>query len=124
LRLNAAWAGGSDEAAHTPLDAALIFAPVGALVPCAARDREGWCSRMRRHPYERHPVISVCGLWGARRIVSVANLTRADGIAFMKFADEFQIDVAVTRYPLADANRALDDLRAGRLAGAAVLTMR
>ena len=60
-------------------------------------------------------------LWGERRIVSVANLTRADGDAFMRLAAELPLQVRTTRYALADANRALDDLRAGRVSGAAVL---
>ena len=70
------------------------------------------------------PAFPYAFLWGERRVVSVANLTRADGAAFMKIAGDMQLDIEVTRYPLADANRALDDLRSGRLSGAAVLMMR
>jgi D-arabinose 1-dehydrogenase-like Zn-dependent alcohol dehydrogenase len=62
-------------------------------------------------------------LWEERRICSVANLTREDGAAFMRLASEIKLEIEVTRYPMKDANRALDDLRAGRLSGAAVLVM-
>lgn len=62
-------------------------------------------------------------LWEERRLLSVANLTRADGDAFMALAGQIPLDIETTRYALADANRALDDLRAGRVSGAAVLTM-
>jgi alcohol dehydrogenase, propanol-preferring len=67
------------------------------------------------------PAFPYAFLWGERRVVSVANLTRADGEAFMKIAGEMQLDIEVTRYPLADANHALDDLRGARVSGAAVL---
>jgi propanol-preferring alcohol dehydrogenase len=63
-------------------------------------------------------------LWGERRVVSVANLTREDGREFMKLAGQFHLEARTTAYPLADANRALDDLRAGRVTGAAVLKVR
>ncbi|KOT19493.1 putative alcohol dehydrogenase [Burkholderia mallei] len=70
------------------------------------------------------PSFSYDLLWGERRIVSVANLTRDDAAEFMRIANDVPLDVEATPYPLAQANQALDDLRAGRLAGAAVLTMR
>jgi propanol-preferring alcohol dehydrogenase len=63
-------------------------------------------------------------LWGERRVVSVANLTREDGLAFMRLAAEIPLDVETTRYPLGEANRALADLREGKLTGAAVLAIR
>jgi propanol-preferring alcohol dehydrogenase len=70
------------------------------------------------------PAFSYDLLWGERRIVSVANLTREDGHAFMRIAGEVALDIETTVYPLTDANRALADLREGRLTGAAVLTMK
>ncbi len=69
------------------------------------------------------PSFPYAWLWGEREIVSVANLTRADGTEFFEIAQEAGVETTTTRYPLADANRALDDLREGRLKGAAVLTM-
>ena len=121
-RLGARWAGGSDEAPPEPLDAALIFAPVGALVPAAlqavVKGGAVVCGGIHMSDI---PAFPYAFLWGERRVVSVANLTRADGAAFMKIAGEMQLDIEVTRYPLAEANRALDDLRSGRLSGAAVL---
>ncbi|MBP0588659.1 zinc-dependent alcohol dehydrogenase family protein [Paraburkholderia sp. LEh10] len=124
-RLGAAWAGGSDEAPPDPLDAALIFAPVGALVPAALKAVvKGGVVVCGGIHMSDIPAFPYAFLWGERRVVSVANLTRADGEAFMKIAGEMQLDIEVTRYPLAEANRALDDLRAGRVSGAAVLMVR
>ncbi|KVO58339.1 zinc-dependent alcohol dehydrogenase family protein [Burkholderia stagnalis] len=124
LRLGACWAGGSDEPAPEPLDAALIFAPVGALVPLALRAVEKGgtvvCAGIHMTDIPSFPYAL---LWEERRLLSVANLTRADGDAFMALAGRIPLDIETTRYPLADANRALDDLRAGRVSGAAVLTM-
>jgi propanol-preferring alcohol dehydrogenase len=123
-RLGAQWAGSSAEQPPDELDAALIFAPVGALVPLAlkavAKGGTVVCggihmSDVPSFPYE-------C-LWGERRIVSVANLTREDGHEFMRLAGKIQLEIAATPYPLREANRALSDLREGRLAGAAVLTI-
>ncbi|MBO7884261.1 zinc-dependent alcohol dehydrogenase family protein [Burkholderia pseudomallei] len=124
-RLGAAWAGGSDEAAPEPLDAALIFASVGALVPAAlAAVVKGGAVVCGGIHMSDIPSFSYDLLWGERRIVSVANLTRDDAAEFMRIANDVPLDVEATPYPLAQANQALDDLRAGRLAGAAVLTMR
>lgn len=124
-RLGAAWAGGSDEAAPEPLDAALIFASVGALVPAAlAAVAKGGIVVCGGIHMSDIPSFSYDLLWGERRIVSVANLTRDDAAEFMRIANDVQLDVEATPYPLAQANQALDDLRAGRLTGAAVLTMR
>jgi alcohol dehydrogenase, propanol-preferring len=123
LRLGASWAGSSDEAPPVGLDAALLFAPVGELVPVALKSvvKGGivvcggiHMSDIPSFPYEL--------LWGERRICSVANLTRDDGREFMKLAGEIVFEIVVTRYPLAEANRALADLRQGRLVGAAVLS--
>lgn len=124
-RLGAHWAGSSTEHAPQPLDAALIFAPVGALVPIAlhALVKGGIvvCGGIHMSDIPSFPYDD---LWGERRIVSVANLTREDGHAFMKLADEVPLEIETTVYPLAEANRALADLREGRLAGAAVLDVR
>jgi alcohol dehydrogenase, propanol-preferring len=120
--LGAVWAGPSDEAPPEPLDAAIIFAPLGELVPRALRSvRKGGrvvCGGIHMSPIPRFPYE---WLWGEREIVSVANLTRADGIEFMRLAAEVPLRVQVQRYALADAQQALEDLRAGRYTGAAVL---
>ena len=124
-RLGARWAGSSAEPPPAPLDAALIFAPVGALVPAAlrvvAKGGVVVCGGIHMSDIPSFPYDD---LWGERRIVSVANLTREDGHAFMRVADEIALEIETTAYPLAEANRALSDLREGRLAGAAVLDMR
>ncbi|MBF6991629.1 MULTISPECIES: zinc-dependent alcohol dehydrogenase family protein [unclassified Cupriavidus] len=118
----ACWAGSSDLPPPVPLDAALIFAPVGALVPKALRavDKGGTVvcggihmSDIPGMPYEL--------LWEERRLCSVANLTRADGIALMEIAARTLLHTHTTAYPLEQANEALADLRDGRLSGAAVL---
>ena len=124
LGLGAAWAGPSDEAPPEELDAALLFAPVGALVPAALRAIAPGgtvvcagihMSDIPAFPYEL--------LWRERRIVSVANLTRRDGEEFLALAARTEIAMHTDPMPLADANTALDRLRSGRLQGAAVLTM-
>ncbi|MDR6503100.1 propanol-preferring alcohol dehydrogenase [Burkholderia ambifaria] len=125
LSLGAAWAGGSDEAPPETLDAALIFAPVGALVPAALRavDKGGIVVCGGIHMSDI-PAFPYAWLWGERRIASVANLTRADAVAFMRIAGATPLRVEATRYALTDANRALSDLRMGHLSGAAVLDTR
>jgi propanol-preferring alcohol dehydrogenase len=121
-RLGAEWAGGSDEAPPEPLDAAIIFAPVGALVPAAlAAVRKGGrvvCAGIHMSDIPSFPYRL---LWQERQIVSVANLTRQDGIDFFRVAEQAKVKTEISSYPLARANDALDDLRAGRLNGAAVL---
>jgi propanol-preferring alcohol dehydrogenase len=121
-QLGAAWAGASTEAAPEPLDAALIFAPVGALVPKALADldRGGRVICAGIHMSEI-PAFDYARLWRERSIRSVANLTRADGEAFMRLAQRLPLEVSVQPYPLEQAQRALDDLRAGGITGAAVL---
>lgn len=121
-RLGAVWAGGSDEAPPVPLDAALIFAPVGALVPAALRavDRGGRVICAGIHMSDI-PAFPYADLWHEREIRSVANLTRADGEAFLPLAAAAGVRTETVPYPLSEANRALDDLRAGRISGAAVL---
>jgi propanol-preferring alcohol dehydrogenase len=120
--LGVAWAGGSDAAAPVALDAAILFAPVGALVPVAlAAVRPGGrvvCAGIHMSDI---PSMPYALLWGEREVVSVANLTRADGEAFLRVAAELPLRVEVVPYPLRDAQQALDDLRAGRFSGAAVL---
>jgi len=120
--LGARWAGGSDQASPTPLDASLIFAPVGALVPAAlAAVRPGGTVVCAGIHMSDIPSFPYSLLWGERSVVSVANLTRADGEAFLALAAQLPLQVRSVPYALADAQRALDDLRAGRFSGAAVL---
>jgi propanol-preferring alcohol dehydrogenase len=119
------WAGGSDQASPTSLDAALIFAPVGSLVPAAlAAVRPGGTVVCAGIHMSDIPSFPYALLWGERSVVSVANLTRADGEAFLALAAQLPLQVRSVPYALADAQRALDDLRAGRFSGAAVLLAR
>lgn len=122
--LGAVWAGPSDAPAPEALDAAIIFAPVGALVPAALgavrKGGEVICAGIHMSDIPSFPYAD---LWEERVVRSVANLTRADGRAFMALAAETPIRAHVTEYLLADANQALEDLRSGRLNGAAVLRM-
>jgi propanol-preferring alcohol dehydrogenase len=121
-RLGADWAGGSDEAPPEPLDAAIIFAPAGPLVPAALEAvRKGGrvvCGGIHMSDI---PAFPYSILWGERALVSVANLTRADAHAFLEVAPKAEVKTEVTLYPLAAVNEALADLRSGRLTGAAVL---
>jgi propanol-preferring alcohol dehydrogenase len=122
LGLGVAWAGDSGRPPPRPLDAALLFAPVGALVPEALRAvRAGGTVVCAGIHMSDIPSFPYAWLWGERRIVSVANLTRADGDEFMRVAGTMALRVSTHGYALAQANQALDDLRAGRFAGAAVL---
>jgi len=121
-KLGAAWAGASEESAPDPLDVAIIFAPAGALVPQAlAATRKGGAVICAGIHMSDIPAFPYRILWGERRIASVANLTRADGEAFFRAATRIKIETTVHPYPLAEANRALSDLREGKFAGAAVL---
>lgn len=121
-KLGATWAGGSDDAPPRKLDAAIIFAPSGDLVPKALADiRKGGRVVCAGIHMSEIPAFSYDLLWGERELVSVANLTRQDGLDFLELTKDVPIQAHVTRYALADANRALDDLRAGRFEGAAVL---
>jgi len=123
-RLGAAWAGGSDERSPEELDAAIIFAPVGPLVPAALRAvRKGGVVVCGGIHMSDIPAFPYAILWGERRVVSVANLTRADGDEFLQLAPEAGVRTEVVTYPLEAANEALADLRAGRLSGAAVLVV-
>jgi alcohol dehydrogenase, propanol-preferring len=120
--LGATWAGGSDELPPEPLDAAIIYATVGALVPQALRAvRKGGrvvCAGIHMSDIPSFPYAL---LWEERQVISVANLTRADGTEFLRLAPEIGIVTKTTAYPLAEANQALADLRAGKFEGAAVL---
>jgi len=122
MRLGAVWVGGSDEAPPALLDAAILFAPVGALVPAAlAATLKGGrvvCAGIHMSDIPSFPYHL---LWGERTIQSVANLTRADGARFMQIAAELKLQVATQPFALDEANEALDRLRAGRIEGAAVL---
>ena len=121
-RLGAVWAGGSDERPGEPLDAAIIFAPVGALVPLALKAvKKGGsviCGGIHMSDIPRFPYAL---LWEERELRSVANLTRADGEEFLAIAVAAKVGTTVATHPLTDANAALADLRSGRLSGAAVL---
>jgi propanol-preferring alcohol dehydrogenase len=121
-RLGAAWAGASTEAPPEPLDAALLFAPVGALVPAALKavDRGGAVVSGGIHMSDV-PSIPYRLLWEERTLRSVANLTRRDGLDFLALAPRVPVRTETTAYPLEAANEALADLRDGRLTGAAVL---
>jgi len=120
--LGAEWAGGSNDQPPAPLDAAILFAPVGALVPAAlAAVRKGGrvvCGGIHMSDIPSFPYRL---LWEERSVASVANLTRADGEEFLALAPRAKVRTTTTPYPLDKANQALDDLRAGRLEGAAVL---
>jgi alcohol dehydrogenase, propanol-preferring len=121
-RCGAHWAGGSDVAPPEPLDAAIIFAPVGSLVIDALRNtKKGGRVICGGIHMSYIPSFPYADLWGERRIESVANLTREDGMRFMEKARTVALKTEVTTYPLAQANNALDDLRHGRFSGAAVL---
>jgi len=120
--LGAKWAGGSDEMPPEPLDAAIIFATVGDLVPLALKAvRKGGrvvCAGIHMSDIPSFPYGV---LWEERQLMSVANLTRQDGIDFLRMVPEMGIVTRTTSYPLKQANEALADLRAGRFEGAAVL---
>ena len=121
--MGAEWAGGSDDTPPGELDAAILFAPVGALVPSAlAAVRKGGrvvCGGIHMSDIPSFPYRL---LWEERSVASVANLTRADGREFLALAPEAKVRTTTTPYPLDKANEALDDLRKGRLEGAAVIT--
>ncbi len=120
--LGAVWAGDADQPPPQALDAAIIYAPVGALVPAALRAvRKGAkviCAGIHMSDIPGFPYAI---LWGERSVLSVANLTRRDGEEFLAIAAAVEIRTEVHPYPLMEANRALEDLRQGRFQGAAVL---
>ncbi|ENO80905.1 zinc-binding alcohol dehydrogenase family protein [Thauera sp. 28] len=120
--LGATWAGSATDKPPHPLDAALIFAPAGELVPAAlralAKGGTVVCAGIHMSDIPSFPYDI---LWGERRIVSVANLTRSDGDAFLALAPRVPVRTEITRFALEDANLALERLRRGELQGAAVL---
>jgi alcohol dehydrogenase, propanol-preferring len=123
-RLGAQWAGASGDSPPEQLDAAIVFAPVGALVPAALRaSAKGATVVCAGIHMSEIPAFDYELLWGERSVRSVANLTRADGDEFLRIAPQVPVQVEIEVYPLHEANSALDDLRAGTLAGAAVLSV-
>jgi alcohol dehydrogenase, propanol-preferring len=120
--LGAEWAGSSEEVPPEELDAAIIFAPVGALVPAAlravARGGRVVCAGIHMSDIPSFPYEI---LWGERSVISVANLTRQDGLDFLAIAPEVPVRTEIVPFPLEEANEALDALRGGRVRGAAVL---
>jgi propanol-preferring alcohol dehydrogenase len=121
-QLGAVWAGGSDEPPPEPLDAAILYAPAGDLVPRALRAvRKGGRVVCAGIHMSAIPSFPYAALWGERQLLSVANLTRQDGLDFLRLAPRIGVVTRTTPYPLDQANRALADLRAGRFEGAAVL---
>ncbi len=120
--LGCVWAGGSDEPAPAPLDAAIIFAPAGELVPIALRAvRKGGAVVCGGIHMSDIPSFPYALLWEERRLLSVANVTRADAAAYLPRAARARVRPHVVTYPLDQAQQALDDLRRGAFAGAAVL---
>jgi alcohol dehydrogenase, propanol-preferring len=124
LELGATWAGASDSAPPEELDAAVVFAPVGALVPAAlravARGATVVCAGIHMSDIPSFPYSL---LWGERTVRSVANLTRRDAEEFLALAPAVPVRTSVVPYPLEAAGDALEDLRAGRFQGAAVVTL-
>jgi alcohol dehydrogenase, propanol-preferring len=122
--LGAEWAGSSKEAPPEELDAAIIFAPVGALVPAAlgavARGGTVVCAGIHMSDIPSFPYEI---LWGERSVRSVANLTRQDGLDFLALAPEIPVRTEVMPFPLEEANEALAALRGGKVRGAAVLVV-
>ncbi|MFA4985698.1 MAG: zinc-dependent alcohol dehydrogenase family protein [Candidatus Brocadiia bacterium] len=122
MKMGAVWAGYSDEPPPIPLDAAIIFAPAGELVPAALKAvRKGGVVVCAGIHMSDIPSFSYSLLWGERVVRSVANLTRRDGEEFLRIAPHVPIRTEVTSYPLERANEALADLRAGNFKGAAVI---
>lgn len=123
-QLGASWAGGSDQKTPHLLEAAIIFAPVGSLVPLALRNTAKGgivvCAGIHMSDIPRFPYEI---LWGERTLCSVANLTRKDGEEFLSLAPTIPVKTEVHTYPLREVNRALNDLRYGRFTGAAVITI-
>ena len=120
--LGAVWAGSSKDVPPNLLDAALIFAPVGALVPLALKATSKGATVVCAGIHMTDiPSIPYSLLWGERMLRTVANLTRADGLAFMASVSNDPVKVSSVVYPLIEANEAISDFRAGRLNGAAVL---
>jgi propanol-preferring alcohol dehydrogenase len=121
-RLGCAWAGAADTRPPAELDAVIIFAPVGGLIPVALRAvRKGGVVVCAGIHMTDIPSFPYALLWEERRLVSVANLTRRDATEYLPLAAQVGVRPQITTYPLEEANRALEDLRTGTFAGAAVL---
>jgi propanol-preferring alcohol dehydrogenase len=121
-RLGAVWAGASDEVPEQPLDAAIIYAPAGELVPAALRAvRKGGRAVCAGIHMSDIPSFPYALLWEERQLVSVANLTRQDGLDFLKVAPQAGVKTQTTAFPLDQANEVLSKLRTGQILGAAVL---
>ena len=122
--LGAEWMGSADQTPPEAIDAALIFAPAGPLVPAALKHTEkGGCVVCAGIHMSDIPAFPYADLWGERMIRSVANLTRDDGLDFLQLAPQIPVRTEITRFPLRAANEALAKLKAGALQGAAVLVM-
>ena len=122
LSLGCVWAGGSDTQPPVPLDAAIVFAPVGSLVPAALRAvRKGGTVVLGGIHMSDIPSFPYAIIWGERVVRSVANLTRQDAVEFLDLAPKVPVRSHVVPMPLAEANAALARLRSGELTGAAVL---
>jgi len=122
LQMGAVWAGPSDAPAPAPLDAAIIFAPAGELVPAALRAvKSGGAVVCGGIHMSDIPSFPYSILWEERSLRSIANLTRADAVEFLGLAEKIPVRTETVRYALGDANRAVNDLRSGALSGAAVL---
>jgi propanol-preferring alcohol dehydrogenase len=122
--LGAVWAGGSDEMPPDALEAAILFAPVGGLVPAALRaTAKGGVVVCAGIHMSDIPAFPYEILWGERVVRSVANLTRQDGEEFLALAPQVPLKTEVQTFPLAEANQALDALRSGKIQGAAVLVI-
>ncbi|NYP02562.1 alcohol dehydrogenase, partial [Escherichia coli] len=123
-RLGAVWAGDSTQSPPHLLDAAIIFAPVGALVPQAlshtVKGGTVVCAGIHMSDIPSFPYEI---LWGERTVCSIANLTRKDGEEFLSLAPKIPVKTKVQTYPLTEVNRALDDLRHGRYRGAGVIVI-
>lgn len=123
-KLGAAWAGASEESPQLKLDAAIIFAPAGSLVPAALKAvKKGGSVICAGIHMSDIPSFPYSILWGERMVKSVANLTRRDGEEFMKLAPKVPVKTKVNSYPLEKTNEALDDLRNGKFVGAGVITI-
>jgi len=123
-QLGAEWAGSSEEAPPEELDGAIVFAPIGALMTAALRASAKGARIVSAGIHMSDiPSFPYAELWGERTLGSVANLTRRDGEEFIALAPRVPVQTEVTAYPLEEANQALDDLRAGRFRGAAVLAV-
>jgi propanol-preferring alcohol dehydrogenase len=123
-KLGAVWAGGAEEIAPERLDAAIVFAPVGPLVPLALKAiGKGGTVVLGGIHMSDIPAMPYAILWGERRLQSVANLTRQDAVDFLEITKQMSINTRVEPMPLAEANTALNRLRSGNVTGALLLVL-